>query len=219
MKNNSKNPLFHSVSTESTNKFRSIMNSPNFGNQQILLQSCCFYDSEGSQTPNTSNTKHFKIKSKIKSGSPKISYSNGNIESFKKMHFLTDKNEEMNSRITTNSNNQYTIDKLKKHNKALKETIKNLTSQLDRVCNIALKVKNNELKTLQQNNDNELEKFNLLNEIENLKKEKNDLKMEIEKKDEEYKNYQLKGKLDEINNQNKLINNENKKRRLMSDIK
>ena len=34
--------------------------------------------------------------------------------------------------------------------------------------------------------------------------------MEIEKKDEEYKNYQLKGKLDEINNQNKLINNENK---------
>ena len=200
MKNNSKNPLFHSVSTESTNKFRSIMNSPNFGNQQILLQSCCFYDSEGSQTPNTSNTKHFKIKSKIKSGSPKISYSNGNIESFKKMHFLTDKNEEINSRITTNSNNQYTIDKLKKHNKALKETIKNLTSQLDRVCNIALKVKNNELKTLQQNNDNELEKFNLLNEIENLKKEKNDLKMEIEKKDEEYKNYQLKGKLDEIKN-------------------
>ena len=109
MKNNSKNPLFHSVSTESTNKFRSIMNSPNFGNQQILLQSCCFYDSEGSQTPNTSNTKHFKIKSKIKSGSPKISYSNGNIESFKKMHFLTDKNEEINSRITTNSNNQYTM--------------------------------------------------------------------------------------------------------------
>ena len=32
------------------------MNSPNFGNQQILLQSCCFFDSERSQTPHASNT-------------------------------------------------------------------------------------------------------------------------------------------------------------------
>ena len=56
MRQNSVNHLLHSVSTDSTNRFKSIMNSPNFGNQQILLQSCCFFDSERSQTPHASNT-------------------------------------------------------------------------------------------------------------------------------------------------------------------
>ena len=76
MKQQSFNHLLHSVSSQSTNKFKSIMNSPNFGNQQILLQSCCFFDSERSQTPHASNTiiKDFTIKQKNKSGSPKIAH-------------------------------------------------------------------------------------------------------------------------------------------------
>ena len=74
MKQKSFNHLLHSVSSQSTNKFKSIMNSPNFGNQQILLQSCCFFDSERSQTPHASNTiiKDFSINHKNKSGSPKV---------------------------------------------------------------------------------------------------------------------------------------------------
>ena len=86
-----RNKLFPTFSSQSTNKFKSIMNSPNFGNQQILLQSCCFFDSERSQTPHASHTliKEFKVGNKNKyGGSPKVSYSNGNIGSFKKFHFL-----------------------------------------------------------------------------------------------------------------------------------
>ena len=206
------NPLFHSISSRSTNKFRNIMNSPNFGNQQILLQSCCFFDSDQSQTPHTSDTinKEFAVKNKNISGSPKITYSNGNINSFKKFHLLTDNyTQNNNPNMNINIKEEKTITKLKNDNKALKQTIKNLTSQLDRVCNIALKAKNSEMNTIQKNNSNEQEKNNLLNEIEILKKEKNSLKVEIEKKDEEYNKY----------NKTKIINKEKKNRKFNTEIR
>ena len=100
-----RNKLFPSFSSQSTNKFKSIMNSPNFGNQQILLQSCCFFDSERSQTPHASHTliKEFKVGNKNKyGGSPKVSYSNGNIGSFKKFHFLTSNINEIGIFINVN---------------------------------------------------------------------------------------------------------------------
>ena len=116
-----RNPLLHSISSQSTNKFRSIINSPNNENQQILLESCCFYESEKNQTPHTSHTllKEFKMRKKNKSGSPKLSLSNGNLDSFKKYNFLEDNNEENTDLILNNKNNILIIAKLKKHNKAL----------------------------------------------------------------------------------------------------
>ena len=215
-----RNPIFHSISSQSTNKFRSIMNSPNFGNQQILLQSCCFFDSEKSQTPHASHTliKELNVRQKNRAGSPKISYSNRNLGSYKKFHFIIDNSKESNENTFTTNDNRQMVEKLKKDNKALKETIKNLTSQLDRVYNIALKAKNNEMNTIQKNNDNLQEKNILLNKIENLKKEKNELKVEIVKKDEEYHNFKLKNKINEINNKNKIIDNENKRRKFINDI-
>ena len=45
--------------------------------------------------------------------------------------------------------------------------LKNLTSQLDRVCDIALKAKYNGMTNIQTNNDKEQEKNILLNKIEN----------------------------------------------------
>ena len=196
------------------------MNSPNFGNQQILLQSCCFFDSEKSQTPHASHTllKDYNMRKKNICASPKISYSNGNLNSFKKFQFLEDYNNDSNDLIIDNKNEQQIISKLKKHNKALKETIKNLTSQLDRVCNIASKAKKNEMNTIQKNNDNEQEKALLLNEIENLKKEKDTLKMEFDRKEEEIKNYKLKNKINEIKNNNKIKNNEYKRKRFITDM-
>ena len=85
-----RNKLFPSFSSQSTNKFKSIMNSPNFGNQQILLQSCCFFDSERSQTPHASNTiiKDFPINHKNKSRSPKILHD----KDIKKLGLISKKN-------------------------------------------------------------------------------------------------------------------------------
>ena len=193
-----RNPLLHSISTQSTNKFRSIMNSPNYGNQQILLQSCCFFESEKSQTPHASHTliKESKMRKKNKPGSPKLSLSNRNLDSFK--NILENNIEDNTDLILSNENDKLIIAKLKRHNKALKETIKNLTSQLDRVCCIAMKAKNKEIDTIQNNNNNQKEKNILINKIENLKKEKNNLKIEIEKKDEVYKQYKLNNRIKEI---------------------
>ena len=63
-----RNKIFQSITNQSKNKFRTLMNSPNFGNQQILLQSCCFFDSDKSQTPHASHSlvKEFKQKKKDK---------------------------------------------------------------------------------------------------------------------------------------------------------
>ena len=181
------NNLFHSVSTNSANKFNSIMNSPNFGNQQILLQSCCFFDSERSQTPNATNTviKDFNIKLKNRNGSPKIPQTKGKLYHYKSLYsdLKTDSNIILSNRDKKNEDNFIKIKKLRNDNRALKETIKNLTSQLDRVCSIAETAKNNEISTLQLNNCNEKEKNNLINKIENLTKEKEELKKEIEKKE------------------------------------
>ena len=206
-----RNPLLHSISTQSTNKFRSIMNSPNYGNQQILLQSCCFFESEKSQTPHASHTllKEFKMRKKNKSGSPKLSLSNGNLDSFKKYNILENNTEDNTDLILSNKNDKLIIAKLKRHNKALKETIKNLTSQLDRVCCIAMKVKNKEMDTIQDNN-NQKEK--------NLKKEKNNLKIETNKKDDEYKKYKLNNKIKEIIKHNTIKNEDNYKRKFITEI-
>ena len=43
-KNLSNNRLIHSVSTNGTNKLSDLMNSPNYGKQQIILQNCSFFD-------------------------------------------------------------------------------------------------------------------------------------------------------------------------------
>ena len=61
-----RNKIFQSITNQSKNKFRTLMNSPNFGNQQILLQSCCFFDSDKSQTPHASHSllKEFNQKKK-----------------------------------------------------------------------------------------------------------------------------------------------------------
>ena len=224
MKNKAINTLLHSVSSTNTaNKFKSIMNSPNFGNQQILLQSCCFFDSERSQTPHPTNSivKDFSIKVNKKSGSPKqklyhykklsLNINNGYNDSNK----IISKNDVVKDRKEENA---LKIKKLKKDNKALKETIKNLTSQLDRVCSIAETAKNNEINTLNLSIFNEKEKNSLLNKIENLTKEKEDLKKEIEKKEEEYNNYKINNKIEELNNKNKIIDNEKKHRKFISEL-
>ena len=228
MKPKSINNLLHSVSTNSANKFRSIMNSSNFGNQQILLQSCCFFDSERSQTPHANNTivKDFNIKVNKKSGSPKISHPKQNNYHYKNLslhlnreNIYSNKSLPNNDKIEDNKEeNILKIIKLKNDNKALKETIKNLTSLLDRVCSIAETAKNNEINSLHLNNCNEQEKTNLINKIENLKKEKEELKKEIEKKEEEYNNYKINNKIEELNNKNKIIDNEKKHRRFISEL-
>ena len=208
-----RNPLLHSISTQSTNKFRSIMNSPNYGNQQILLQSCCFFESEKSQTPHASHTliKEFKTRKKNKTGSPKLSLSNGNLDSFKKYNFLENNIGENTDLILSNEDDKLLIAKLRKHNKALKETIKNLTSQLDRVCCIAMKAKNKEMDTVQKNNNSQQEKNILMNKIENLK-------LEIEKKDEEYKKYKLNNRIKEIIKHNTIKNDDNHKRKFITEM-
>ena len=225
MRQNSVNHLLHSVSTDSTNRFKSIMNSPNFGNQQILLQSCCFFDSERSQTPHASNTiiKDFDIKVKSKSGSPKIPKPNKKIYHYKNIGIQEKINstKSINNKDKIANNNEehlLMISKLKKDNKGLKKTIKNLTSQLDRVVSIAEKAKNNEINSLQSNNFTEEEKKSLINKIEVLTKEKEKLKKEIEKKEEEYQNYRINHKIEEINNKNKIIDNEKKHRRFVSEL-
>ena len=209
-----RNKIFQSITNQSKNKFRTLMNSPNFGNQQILLQSCCFFDSGKSQTPHASHSlvKEFNQKKKIKFGSPHFSFSNKNIgRPLTKFHILGASNEEnMNDSNINSSNEKQTIIRLKKHNKALKETIKNLTSQLDRVCDIALKAKYNGMTNIQNNNDKEQEKNILLNKIENSTKEKIFLKTEIDKKDEENKNYKINNKINEINNINQIKNKESR---------
>ena len=106
--------------------------------------------------------------------------------------------------------------KLKKDNKGLKETIKSLTSQLDRVCSIAEKVKNNEINTLQLNEyNNGQEKNILLSQIDTLTKEKEELKKQVEIKEEKYQNYK---KNEEINKNKLLIEKENKHRKFFSEL-
>ena len=225
MKHKTINNLLHSVSTNSANKFNSIMNSPNFGNQQILLQSCCFFDSERSQTPHASNTivKDFNINVNNKFGSPKIPQTKGKLNHYKSLYaeLKTDSNiifSNKDKNEQKKEENFIRIKKLRKDNRALKETIKNLTSQLDRVCSIAETAKNNEINTLQLNNCNEKEKNKLINRIENLTKEKEELKKEIEKKEEEYNTYKINNRIEEIYNKNKIIYNEKKHRRFISEL-
>ena len=185
---NSANRLLNSVSTDNTSNFKSLMNSHNYGNQQFILQSCCFFNSERTQTPHASlsGIKDNNIKNKYKSGSPKIPYSKDNTH-YKNLYFQTstnnvDKNKPKVSGIQNNKEEYITkINKLKKDNKGLKETIKSLTSQLDRVCSIAEKVKNNEINTLQLNDyNNGQEKNILLSQIDTLTKEKEELKKQVE---------------------------------------
>ena len=84
------NRLINSVSTSNINKIRKITNSPNVGKQQIILQSCCFFDYQRSQTPNTPHTPHpshkkihyFDMKYKKKLDSEIISCSKNYLETF-----------------------------------------------------------------------------------------------------------------------------------------
>jgi exonuclease SbcC len=196
------------------------MNSPNFGNQQILLQSCCFFDSERSQTPHASNTiiKDFALKQENKPSSPIVPHMDEYLKidmTKKRSNKLIPSKDKKRSFTEQNTSN---IKKLKSDNKALKLTIKNLTSQLDRVCIIAEKAKNNELNTIQLKKNNEEEKNDLMNKIDYLTKEKEELKKEMKKKEEEYNNYKMNTKIEEMNNKNKIIDNEKKHRKFVSEL-
>ena len=91
---NSANRLLNSDSNNSPSKIQNIMNSPNFGNQQILLQSCFFYDSDRSQTPHGSNTRirDFNIKYKSKESSPQIGIPKDNLHYYNNLYNQTKNN-------------------------------------------------------------------------------------------------------------------------------
>ena len=140
-KNKSVNRLTHSVSTNNTSasKFSHLMNYPNFGKQQIILQSCCFFDYEKSLTPHASRQNINYInnnKKKIDTG--RISYS----KNYKNVYLQTKMNlDKIKYKIEgiQNNNDEYTSskEKLQKENKALKDTINNLIVQLDIIINIS----------------------------------------------------------------------------------
>ena len=159
-KNNSVNRLLHSVSTNNTKNLKNLMNSPNFGKQQIILQSCCFFDYEKSLTPHPSHQKinYSDKNNKKKTGSARISYS----KNYKNVYLQTKMNlDKIKSKIDgiKNNNDEYvsSIDKLKNENKALKDTINNLVLQLDKVFNIAEAAKNNEMNIIEMNKSNKQE--------------------------------------------------------------
>ena len=156
------NLMISTSNSERGGKFQNIMNSPNFGKQQIILQSCCFFDYDKCQTPkaNISN------KSKINSG--KITEGNKNIISKNKsnMDLIREKFDEMRKNE---------VDKLRNENKVLKDTINNLILQLDKTFKIAENVKNKEKNISQINTYKENEIINMKDKINSLIYEKQQL--------------------------------------------
>ena len=57
------NLMIRTSNSEREGKFKNIMNSPNFGKQQIILQSCCFFDYDKCQTPKANISNKNKINS------------------------------------------------------------------------------------------------------------------------------------------------------------
>ena len=159
--------LINSVSSSNINKIKNITNSPNVGKHQIILQSCCFFDYQRSQTPHTTHTPHpshkkinyFDMKYKRRLDSEIISCS----KNYRNVYLQTKMNlDKIKSKIDEiqKNNSEKNIsgkEKLKKENKALKETINNLILQLDKVFHLAETAKNNEMDLMESNNNNKQE--------------------------------------------------------------
>ena len=186
-KNKSVNRLTHSVSTNNTSarKINRLMNSPNFGKQQIILQSCCFFDYEKSHTPHASRQNvNYLNNSKEKVDSSPFS----NSKNYKNVYLQTKMNlDKIKSKIDgiQNNNNEYTssIEKLQKENKALKDTINNLIVQLDKVFNIAETAKNNEMNIIEINKNNKKEIKDMKNKINYLTIENEELLKQIKEQE------------------------------------
>ena len=173
-KTKSVNNLLINSSSERGQKFKNIMNSPNFGKQQIILQSCCFFDYEKSQTPHASHSS-FSFSNnnyqKNKLNSSHISEKNRTIFSKNKsnMDLIKSKLDEMRKNE---------IQKLKNENKVLKDTINNLISQLDKTFHLAKNVKNKE-KNMSEN---------MNSKIHNLLYEKQQLLRQIKTREDNFNN-------------------------------
>ena len=156
------NLMISTSNSERGGKFQNIMNSPNFGKQQIILQSCCFFDYDKSQTPKA----NISYKNRINSG--KIADGNKNINSKNKsnMDLIREKFDEMRKNE---------VDKLRNENKVLKDTINNLILQLDKTFKIAENVKNKEKNISQINTYKENEIINMKDKINSLIYEKQQL--------------------------------------------
>ena len=163
------NLMINNPNSEKGGKFKNIMNSPNFGKQQIILQSCCFFDYDKCQTPNAQ--------------SPNITFSNstknrinsGGISEKSKNIFPTNKSnmDLIKSKFDEMRKNE--VNKLKSENKVLKDTINNLILQLDKTFRIAENVKNKEKNISQINTFKENEIINMKNKIDSLIVEKQQL--------------------------------------------
>ena len=163
------NLMIRTSNSEREGKFKNIMNSPNFGKQQIILQSCCFFDYDKCQTPKAQSPNlNFTSQTKNRINSSRISEINKNIISKNKsnMDLIKSKFDEMRKNE---------VDKLKNENKVLKDTINNLILQLDKTFRIAENVKNKEKNISQMNSYKENEILNMKNKINSLIFEKQQL--------------------------------------------
>ena len=205
------------------------MNSPNFGKQQIILQSCCFFDYEKSQTPQAlhQNKNIFDKKNKKRLDSEHIPFS----KNYKNIYLQTKMNlDKIKSKIEgiQNNNEEYasSIDKLKKENKALKDTINNLVLQLDKVFLMAETSKNNEMNIIEMNKNNKQEIKEMKNKINTLTIENEELLRKIKENqiNTVARNNNIKKiiNLDSEGNNNKIknkiiINNKNQLKKHISD--
>ena len=225
-KNNSVNRLLHSVSTNNTKSLKNLMNSPNYGKQQIILQSCCFFDYEKSHTPHTSHQKinYIDKSGKKRTDSARISYSK-NIKNYKNIYLQTKMNlDKIKSKIDgiQNNNDEYTssAEKLKNENKALKDTINNLVIQLDKVFYIAEAAKNNEMNIIEANKNNKQEIKEMKNRISSLTIENEELLKQIKEQELYSKNLTINSnniKNNNNNNKKQIIIDNNKLKRNVSD--
>ena len=89
-KNNSVNSkIMKSISSNNTNKYNNIMNSSNYGKQQIILQSCCFFDYEKSQTPHAIHkTINFDINNQKLLNSARVTSSSKGTSAVSKSDFV-----------------------------------------------------------------------------------------------------------------------------------
>ena len=171
------NLMINTSNSEREGKFKNIMNSPNFGKQQIILQSCCFFDYEKCQTPKAQSPHlTFSNQNKNRINSSRISERNKNIFSKNKsnMDLIKSKFDEMRKNE---------VDKLKNENKVLKDTINNLILQLDKTFRIAENVKHKEKNIFQKNIYNENEIINMKNKINALIYEKQQLLNQIKQQE------------------------------------
>ena len=192
------NRLINSVSSSNINKIRNLTNSPNVGKQQIILQSCCFFDYQRSQTPNTPHTPHpshkkinyFDMKYKKRLDSEIISYNKNYRNVYLQTKMNLDKIKSKIDEIQKNNSekNSSGKEKLKKENKALKETINNLILQLDTVFHFAESAKNNEMDLIESKNNNKQEMKLLKYKIDTLIIEKEELLKQIKGQDKSLNN-------------------------------